>query len=104
MEYFWKPNSNTPEHNRPQREGPATCVFAQQHSYATFVSLSFNSPHGKFRRSFKNTLISIFNFLKLPNMKLRVPWTIYFPVAQFSIPMQYKYYYYYYYYYYFIFV
>jgi hypothetical protein len=47
------PISNTLENDRPQHDGIAACVIAQQYSSVTFVSLRFHSRKEKFGVSVK---------------------------------------------------
>jgi len=50
------PHCNTLEPDRPQHDRPAACVIAQQHSSATFVSLSIHPAK-------KNSVFQIYEYL-----------------------------------------
>jgi hypothetical protein len=65
-----KPNTNTLESHRPQNHHLAACVFAQQYSSATFISLRFHSRKEKFSAHFKHIIISIFYFFEIVSLKL----------------------------------
>jgi hypothetical protein len=76
----WNTNSKTLKPDWPQHDRSATCVTAQQYSYATFVSLCFHSHD--FSVGLKNVILSlslffiyiffyIFGSLITPCLKLR---------------------------------
>jgi len=56
---LWRPNSSTPEPDRPQQDRHAAYVVAQQYSSATFVSLRFHSGNGNVD-AFKKWYFSVF--------------------------------------------
>jgi len=56
------PNTNTIKADRPTRDRPAACVFAQQYSSATFLSMRLLYSKEKLGSSFKRVIISISYF------------------------------------------
>jgi hypothetical protein len=52
-----KPNSITPEPDRPQHDRYTACVIAQQYSSATFVPLRFHCHKEKFGAHLKKKLL-----------------------------------------------
>jgi hypothetical protein len=44
------------ETDRPQHDRPTACVFAQQYSPITFVSLRFHYLRGEVQRVYKNVI------------------------------------------------
>ena len=60
---IWNIASKILEHDRLQHDRPATCVIAQQHSSATFVSFNFHSRMKKISPRF--TAVINFYFHKI---------------------------------------
>jgi hypothetical protein len=71
MQSIWNPNSNTLEPDRPQYDGPAVCVIAQQYFSTTFVSLCFHIRRKILGLFSKMYLVKFFILKNCLRLKLR---------------------------------